>query len=126
MKQTVYKSEPSYDSQSIKAFEQLNLGMSEQVFLKNVAYIIKSHKQSCKELLMYCDKPVITQKEVVAILSMKKQITAEINNDLNKINFIYPCYIKCLNKFLNIIKVNTEVAIDAYNKDSPANTPKVT
>lgn len=128
MKQKILKSEHSNNNYQIglSGKGQLNLGMPEQTIAKNALYIIRAHKKSCKNLLIYCNSVTTLTPEVIAdIKNLERQIIAEIENDLNKVNFVYSRYIKCLHHFISIIQARVVAKVDLYNRPVATRKTKI-
>lgn len=96
---------------------QLSLGSSEQVIARNALFIIRTHKKSCKKLLACCDNITSLTPEIIEFLKeAEKQTINAIEDDLNKINFVYYRYSKCLYRFIDIIQSKVAKKIKTHGK----------
>lgn len=95
----------------------LSAGTTKFSIKENALRIIRAHKKSCKKLIALCESDIsVTPDTAIMIKSMEMQIIREIESDLNKINFVYYCYSKCLYGFINIIQEKTRRKIAQKHK----------
>jgi|GEM_PF-5559958 len=95
---------------------QLSLGTAEQTIARNAFLIIKTHKQSCKELLAYCDHIQLTPETIEFLKALEKQTICAIEKDLKRIDFVYYRYNKCLYHFIKIIQVRVARKLIKHQK----------